>query len=45
MLFKQFFIVKLMIENRNFSKIAPLATLPICQYHACLLSTSDKNIF
>jgi hypothetical protein len=28
-----FFIVKFMIENSNFSKIAPFATLPIFQYY------------
>ena len=38
-----FFILKIMIENRNFSKIAPFATLPFWQYHVCILSTSDKK--
>jgi hypothetical protein len=26
-------------------KIAPFATLPICQYHVCNLSTSEKTYF
>jgi hypothetical protein len=30
--FGNFFILKFMIENRNFLKIAPFATLPISQY-------------
>ena len=32
------FILKFMIENRNFLKIAPIS-----QYHACLLYTSDNT--
>ena len=32
-----FFILKFMIENRNFLKIAPFATLPIAQNYGFLL--------
>jgi hypothetical protein len=40
---ENFSMVKFIFGNRNFSKIAPFATLAICQYHVCNLSTIDRN--